>query len=69
MKLHIFTIKEFLRWILIIIIIGLDSVLKKDENYYLQVFLKECKYIEEKVVRHINDNLSDCSSFDESDEE
>ena len=32
---------------------------KKDENYYLQVFLKECKYIEKKVIRYINDNLSD----------
>ena len=26
-------------------VISLDSVLKKDD-YYLQVFLKECKYIE-----------------------
>ena len=36
---------------------------------YQQVFLKECKYIENKVIRHINDNLSDFSSSDESDEE
>ena len=51
-------------------IIRLDSALKKDDNYYPQVSLKECKYIEEKGVRHINDNLSDFSSFsDESDEE
>ena len=51
--------------------ISLDSGLKKEENYYMQVLLKECKYIEKKVVRHINDNLSDISSFDEpeSDEE
>ena len=49
-------------------VISLDSALKKD-NYYPQVFLKECKYIEEKVVRHISDNLNDLSSFDESDEE
>ena len=41
-------------------VIGLDPAIKKDENYYLQVFLKKCKYIEKKVVRHINDNLSDC---------
>ena len=35
-----------------------------------QVFLKECKYIETKVVRHMNNNLSDFSSDDdESDEE
>ena len=27
-------------------VIFLDSVLKKDESYYLQVFLKECKYNE-----------------------
>ena len=33
-------------------------------------FLNKCKYIEKKVVRHINDNVSDFSySFDESDEE
>ena len=29
-------------------VISLDSILKKDENYYPQVFLKECKYIEKK---------------------
>ena len=47
-------------------VISLDSALKKDENYYLQVFLKECKYIEKKVIRHINDKLSDFSSSDYS---
>ena len=47
----------------------LDSALKKDENYYPQVFLNECKYIDKKVIRHINDNLSDFSSSDESDKE
>ena len=51
-------------------VINLDSALKRDDNYYLQVFLKECKYIEKKIVRHIHDNLSDFSySSDESDEE
>ena len=40
-------------------VISLDSALKKDENYYPQVFLKECKYIKKKVFRHINDNLND----------
>ena len=39
-----------------LVVISLDSALKKDENYYRQVFLKECKNIEKKVVRHINDN-------------
>ena len=48
-------------------VISLDSALKKDEIYYLQMFLKECKYFEKEVVRHINNNVSDF--FDESDEE
>ena len=43
-------------------VISLDSALKKDDNYYPQVFLKECEYIEK---RHINDNLSDFSSDDD----
>ena len=30
-------------------VISLDSALKKDDNYYAQVFLKERKYIEKKV--------------------
>ena len=50
-------------------IISLDSALKKDDNYYPRVFLRECKYIEKKVIRHMKDNLSDFSSSDESDEE
>ena len=50
-------------------VISLDSALKKDENYYLQVFLKKCKYIEKKVIRHIDNNLSDFSSSNESYEE
>ena len=51
-------------------VISLDSGFKKDEKYYLQVFLKECKYIEEKVARHINDSLSDFFFYsDESDRE
>ena len=36
---------------------SLDSAFKKDEKYYPQVFLRECKYIAKKVIRHINDNL------------
>ena len=50
-------------------VISLDSALKKDDNYYLQVFLKECKCIEEKVIRHIHGILSGFTSSDESDEE
>ena len=47
-------------------VISLDSALKKDENYYPQLLLKDCKHIEKKVIshinEHINDNLSDFSS-------
>ena len=50
-------------------VISLDSALKKDENCYLQVFLKDCKYIKTKVIWHINDNLSDFSCSDDWDEE
>ena len=49
-------------------LISLDSALKKDENYYSQVMLKKRKYFEKKVIRNINDNLSDFAS-DVSDEE
>ena len=31
-------------------VFNLDSARKKDDSYYPQVFLKECKYIEKKVV-------------------
>ena len=52
-----------------IVVMILDSAIKKDDNYYPQVFLKESKYIEKKVIRHINDNLSNFSPSNESDEE
>ena len=48
---------------------SLNSTLKKDENCFLQVFLKECKYIKKIVVRHVSDNLSDFSYYDDPDEE
>ena len=47
-------------------IISLGSALEKNENYYAQVLLKECKYIGKKVVKHSPDYFS--SSSDESDE-
>ena len=34
-------------------VISLDSTLKREENYYPQVFLKQCKYIKKMVIRHI----------------
>ena len=50
-----------------LVVIRLDFTLKKDSNYYLPVFLKECKYIEKKVIKHVNEILNDFSSDDESD--
>ena len=48
-------------------VISLDSALKKDGNYYPHVFLKECKFIEKKVIKHTIDDLE--SSSDNSDGE
>ena len=55
-------------WLAVILI---DFVLKKDENYYPQVFLKEYKYIEKekKVTEHVADDLENPSDSDESDKE
>ena len=73
MKLQIFMIKKIPKVDsnhTCLVVISLDTALKKAVNCYLQVFLKECKYIEKRVIRNINDNLSDfSSSSDESDEE
>ena len=49
-------------------VIRLDFALKEGENYYPQVFLKECNFIEKKEIRNINDNLSDFSSDHYSDD-
>ena len=65
-KLQIFTIKVGFNHTCLAVIM-INSVFKKDGNYYPQVFLKKCKYNEKKVVRHIIDNLE--VYFDDSDEE
>lgn len=44
---------------------SLHSALKKDENYYLQEFLKDCNYI----IRHITDDFKRFSDPDESNKE
>ena len=49
-------------------VISLGSALKKYENYYPKVFLKECKYIEKKVFRHIIDDLESSNDFNDSDD-
>ena len=52
-----------------LVVTSLGSALKKDENYYPKIFLNECKYIEKRVGRQVNDNFRDFSCSDESDEE
>ena len=51
------------------VVISLDSALKKDEVYYPQVFLEECKYIEKekKWFDIIFYDLGKCSDSDYSD--
>ena len=48
-------------------IIMLDSVIETDEKYYLQRFLEECKYVQEKVKfeNYINEELDSDSNDDE----
>ena len=48
MRLQIFTMKNYI----CLAVLSTDFILKKDENYYRQVFLKECKNIakEKKVT-------------------
>ena len=53
-------------------VILIEFVLKKDENYFSKVFLKECKCIEKEknLIRYNTDNLAVSSDdSDESDEE
>ena len=49
-------------------VILIDFVLEKDENYYPQIFLKECKYIKKGkiVIRYISNDLKVLS--DDSDQ-
>lgn len=50
-------------------VISLDFALKKDGKYCRQVFLKQCQYIEKKVIMYINDKLSNFSSDDDDDDD
>ena len=36
-------------------VITISSAFKKDKNYYPQVFLKECKYIEKEMMRYVTE--------------
>ena len=48
MKLQIFTNKKYIKQTnnTCLAVTSFDSIIKIDENYYPQVFLKECKYIQ-----------------------
>ena len=47
-------------------VISLNSAVNRDGNYYPQVFLKDCKYIQKKAISHIFDDLQiSCDDFDE----
>ena len=69
MNLQMFMIKKLDPGHICLAVISLDSALKKDETYYPQFLLKECKYIEKEVVAPIIDNLKkssdDCNDSDE----
>ena len=43
-------------------IICFDSALDKDEKYYPEVFLKECKCIKQEGIMHIIDDLESSSN-------
>ena len=47
MRLQIFMIKKYSNYSCLAVIL-LGSVLEKDENFYPQVFLKECKCIKKE---------------------
>ena len=73
---HIFTIIKYQKkaQCICLSVILIDSVYKKDKNYYPQVFLEEFKYVvkEKKKSKFITDNIeisSDDSDKENSDEE
>ena len=45
----------------------LASVIESDEKYYLQTFLEECKYVQEKIKfeNYIDEELDSDSDNDE----
>ena len=65
-KVQIFTMKLGSNQTCLAVIM-INSVFKKDGNYYPQVFFKKCKYNEKKVIKYIIDDLE--IYFDGSDEE
>ena len=52
-------------------IIVIDSVIKANKKYYPQIFLEECKYIQEKIKIEncINEDLENSDSDSDSNSE
>ena len=52
-------------------IIMLDSVIKANKKYYLQTFLEECKYVQEKIKteNYIDEDLEKSKSDSDSNDE
>ena len=52
-------------------IIMLDSVIKVNKKYYPQIFLEECKYIQEKIKteNYIDEDLEKSESDSDSNDE
>ena len=51
MRLQIFTIKNASSNHIFVALFKIVSIFNKDRHYYLQAFLKECKYIENEKKR------------------
>ena len=53
------------------IIIIIDSVIKANKKYYLQTFLEECKYVQEKIKteNYIDEDLEKSKSDSDSNDE
>ena len=42
----------------------INSVDRTSKNYYLQLFLEECKYVvKEKITEHITDDIKSSSDY------
>ena len=54
-----------------LLIIMIDSVVKVNKKYYLQTFLEECKYIQEKlkIGNYIDEDLENSESENDSNNE
>ena len=52
-------------------IIMIDSVIKTNKKYYPQIFLEECKYVQEKIKieSHIDEDLEKIESDSDSNDE